>query len=123
MGFKINMQDMREEITIQRGADIPDGRGGFHKGWVDVETVSAKVKDRTIVNRYFMMQENQQDTYTFTIYYTDSIEVSRPTLDAVNRILWQGRVFDVDTVTKADNLEQFLIVETTEDFPDLGNGD
>lgn len=34
---------LRERITIRRGADVPDGRGGYTRSWTDLAKVWAEV--------------------------------------------------------------------------------
>ncbi|MCP8970568.1 phage head closure protein [Ectobacillus ponti] len=83
---------MRERITVQKVKRVNDGIGGSIQTWVDVVTTFAQV---VILNG---LEDYEQQALTNTTYYKIITRYRSTPIDPFNRIVWRGRLIDVNSV-------------------------
>ena len=107
MALKVTVGDLRHRVTIQATTAVQDSSGSYPESWSDVATVWARM--RPISGREFFAAEQAQSevTHEVTIRF-------RRGISPANRLLFDGRVFDIGAVINADERNEWMILYCTE---------
>ena len=93
--------NLRNKIEIQRRAKVPDGGGGFTLSWVKVFSTYAEIKPMTGSEGLVGMQLQAQVSHDIIIRY-------RAGVTAANRVLFEGRPFNIVSVINVEERKKWL---------------
>lgn len=93
--------NLRHRVIIQGKQTTPDGMGGFVEAWQDIATVWGDVRPLRGQERYVAQQAVSEVTHKVTIRYMSGIAPG-------NRILFDGRVFDILAVINVAERNRWL---------------
>jgi SPP1 family predicted phage head-tail adaptor len=98
----VSIGELRERIRIDTPSAITrDSIGGIVEGWTVLATVWAKVAPMSAGEQYRRQQIQASASWRVTIRYRSDVK-------AQNRVVWQGRTFEVKGVTSPDLHKRFL---------------
>jgi SPP1 family predicted phage head-tail adaptor len=97
----------RHRITIQAEQNEPDGQGGRETVWSDLFTTWASIKTKTGTEKEEGQQTQPTVNYEIEMRY-------RPGITSKNRVVFQGRVFDIKNVNNVKELNKTLILTCVE---------
>lgn len=90
--------ELRHRITIQQNTGTTsDGKGNVTPVWADYATVWAKIGTMNPTDRYMMGQTLNVEPLRFSIRYRSDITITNPM-----RISFNGRIYDIKSVTNVD---------------------
>jgi SPP1 family predicted phage head-tail adaptor len=101
---------MRHRVTFQSRDETNDGYGGVTYTWNDVATTWAAVEHKSATgatSRSGQVYDRTQINFTIR-------KVNAATIRQGNRISWDGRIFDIQSVTNRDEQGRFLTLVATE---------
>ena len=97
---------MDQRITLQRCTETADGIGGSTSAWANLQRdpspwafVSAKAGGENLNEGRI----NAAYTVAFTVY-------NRADLSEKDRIIWQGETYNIRTITRLGDRQQYLTV-------------
>lgn len=97
----MNAGQLRHRVTIQQLTRVEDEGGGYEENWADVATVWAAIKPLQGNERYEAQQVQSTLTHKVTIRYRVGI---KPQM----RIMYQGRIFNIESVIDIDEHHRWL---------------
>jgi len=103
--------DLRQRITIRRQSDVPDGKGGFDRGWT---TLAANLSSQVINlnGREAIIAHVLQGVSYFqvTIRYRTDVQVS-------DQIEWEGRELNVHAAEDRLGTRQWTTIMASTEAP------
>ncbi|MGG3737255.1 phage head closure protein [Aeribacillus pallidus] len=98
--------NLRHRITVQTATKTPDSMGGGQKTWTDAFSCWAHVRPLNGERRYQAMQVKRELSHEIVMRYRSDITV-------YNRIVYNGRVFEIDSIYP-DELNTMLTIVCSE---------
>ena len=102
--------DMRHKITIETPTLTPDSVGGFTTSWSTLADVWSKIEPLSARQRFHAMQLEHIVSHKITIRYRSDIESDQ-------RILFEGRTFQIHSFIDPDERHRFLEIMAQENEP------
>lgn len=99
--------DLDQKILFQREQRVPDGGGGWTASWAALCFAWAKAVPLSGTERDAAEQVAAQITHRFTVRRSQALA----DITAADRILWQGRVFNIRRIADAGARPSFLDVD------------
>lgn len=100
---KLNNGDLRNKIHIQEFIDSTDEDGYPVQDWVTVHSLWSKIKTVKGSEAIDASKEINTLTYRFIVRYTKG-------LHAKQRILFNGELYDIQSILNDDELQQTLTI-------------
>lgn len=94
---------LRHRITIEQPVLVADGQGGYTKSWSPFAMVWARMIPASGSENRNTQQLASEVNYRATVRYRDGIT-------SAMRINWNGRLFNIRTVSDPDGLKINLIL-------------
>lgn len=105
----LNPGKLRHRVTIQRKEQTRDSGGGYIEEWVDQETVWAEVKPLQGRRLIEAQAVNAELSHEVTMRYRlGMLQVAK------NRLLYHGRIFEIDSVINIDERKHLLMLTCKE---------
>ena len=104
LGHYLDPGEMDRKVTIQTASGVQDAYGEEINTWLDTLDVWAKMEWETGSEGMDADQVVSHDKVKFTIRYT--------TVDAKNRIKYEGKYYDIETIQEVGGRKRFLILIT-----------
>jgi SPP1 family predicted phage head-tail adaptor len=98
---EMNAGKLRNKIEIQRRDKTPDGAGGFKVDWVKIADTWAWIKPMGGTEGLVAMQLQAQVSHDIIIRY-------RSNLTAADRIVFQGRAFNIVSVIDIEERQHWM---------------
>jgi SPP1 family predicted phage head-tail adaptor len=96
----MNAGKYKHRVTIQEYTKVDDGGGGYTEDWVDVTTVWAKVTPLS-GNKLFQAQQINAEI-------SHEVEVRYRELSHKNRLMFNNRVLNIESVVDVDEAKREL---------------
>jgi SPP1 family predicted phage head-tail adaptor len=99
--------DLRRRVTIQKRQSTQDGDGQRSETWTAVATVPAKIEPLGGRELLLAKAMGAESTHQVTMRY-------RADLDATMRIVYQGRIFNINNLNDPDARHEAVVAMCTE---------
>lgn len=104
LGHYLDPGELDRKVTIQTASGVQDAYGEEINTWLDTLDVWAKMEWEKGSEGMDADQVVNQDKVKFTIRYT--------TVDAKNRIKYDGEFYDIESIQEVGGRKRFLILIT-----------
>jgi SPP1 family predicted phage head-tail adaptor len=104
LGHYLDPGELDRKVTIQTASGVQDAYGEEINTWLDTLDVWAKMEWGTGVEGMDANQVVSTDKVKFTIRYT--------TVDAKDRIKYEDKYYDIETIQEVGGRKRFLILTT-----------
>lgn len=111
MAAFVDIGKLRHKIRIEERSNAPDGYGGTESTWVEQRTVWAQVKPISGVQKMEGMRRQSSISHEITL--RASFKGNRR-LTTLNRIVYDGRNFNVEAVRNLDERGRWLVATCSE---------
>jgi SPP1 family predicted phage head-tail adaptor len=95
----MNIARLNRRITLQRRESVKDDEGIVTEGWADVAAVWAAVEPLRGREYFTAAAVNQENTVRFRMRY-------RPGVTSEMRVLYDGRIYDINSVIDVNESHQ-----------------
>lgn len=103
---------LRHQVQIQQPVDVSDGQGGSTRTWRTIPdgTVWAAIHPTSGREPFIYGQLQMRVTHKLTLRYLGGVQ-------AHQRILFNGRVFNIRSILNVDELNKQLVLYVEEGIP------
>lgn len=98
--------ELDRRVTLEQPADAPDGCGGFARVWTPVADLWAKIE--ATGGRELPPEAERRSRLTLRW---------RGGVTPAQRFVFDGRVFEIETVRDPDGLARYLVCDCVESVP------
>lgn len=98
---------LRHRAELQQKVTVSDGGGGEAVQWTPVRTGWFYIRPLSVVQSLENMRRNTTTTHEITARYADDIGPD-------NRLVYQGRAFNIDGVRNTDERNREMVLLATE---------
>lgn len=100
----MNIGKLNKRVFFQKPITEPDGYGGEKVNYQDVCEVWAYIEPLKDSERYIHSQLKSEATHRIVIRYRNEI-------DKTMRIVFRGRIFEIESIIEENFEKRFLILE------------
>jgi SPP1 family predicted phage head-tail adaptor len=98
---RLNSGQLRHKIRFQKLEGQEDELGQYRETWVDDASAWCMIKTMQGREYYAAAASQSENTYRFVMRY-------RPGIDSSMRIVYQGRIFNIDSAINDDEMNRTL---------------
>jgi SPP1 family predicted phage head-tail adaptor len=100
---------LRDRVSLQSATETQvEGRGEVTKAWATYDTVWSNIVPLSGSERIEALKVTPGVTHTCRMRY-------RSDIDPAHRLLWGGRIFNIESVLNEDERREWLILSLKED--------